>query len=89
VIGNEEEPLGEELDALRGKNVGQIVLTLNLPYVAPYREIIDDAHKMHDILKSPWQFYTQWADGTTVWRAPDGERIAIVPREDDIRIEHG
>lgn len=94
VIGNQEEllredpePLIAELAALRGKNVGQIVLTLNLPYETPYRDIIDAAHKMHDMLLSPWKFQSQWNDGSTVWRGPDGSTTAIVERNGSVRIE--
>ena len=84
-VGESGEVLDENVRVLRGKNVGQIVLSLNLPYVDPYREIIDDAHTLHDRLKSTWVFHAAWQDGSTVWRSPDGSRTAIVSRDGDIR----
>ena len=82
----------QELRALIGKSAGAICRTLNLPYEPPYRSIIDAASLIaydEDRYMSAWSFVTQWLDGTTVWRAPDKESVAIVTPEGSVRIEPG
>jgi hypothetical protein len=80
----------DEIRGLVGRSAGAICFTSNLPYEPPYRSIIDAASKIaydEDRYMSAWSFVTEWSDGTTVWRDPDGETIAYVPPEGEIRIE--
>ena len=86
-------PVGEAVDlpeglgALVGQSAGAICYTLNLPYEPPYRSVIDAASKIaydEDRYMSAWSFVTQWADGTTVWRAEDGGSIAVVAPDGSI-----
>ena len=83
--------LPEGLEALVGQSAGAICYTLNLPYEPPYRSVIDAASKIaydEDRYMSAWSFVTQWADGTTVWRAEDGGSIAVVAPDGSIRVQH-
>jgi len=80
-VGQEAGDLVDELNVLVGESAGAICRTLNLPYEPPYQTIIDAASKIaydEDRFMSAWSFVTQWLDGTTVWRAEDGESIAVV-----------
>lgn len=87
-IGKEIGEL-EELRALVGKSAGAICRTLNLPYEPPYQSVIDAASKIayeEDRYMSAWSFVTQWLDGTTIWRAEDGEAIATVAPDGSVRV---
>ena len=89
-VGQEAGDLVEELRALVGKSAGAICYTLNLPYEAPYRSVIEAASKIaydEDRFMSAWSFVTQWLDGTTVWRAEDGEAEAIVAPDGSVRVQ--
>lgn len=82
----------EGLEALAGKSAGAICYTLNLPYEPPYRSVIDAASRIaydEDRYMSAWSFVTQWADGTTVWRAEDGGATAMVAPDGSIRVRPG
>ena len=82
--------LPEGLEALVGKSAGAICYTLNLPYEPPYRSVIDAAVKIaydEDRFMSAWSFVTQWADGTTVWRAEDGSSTAVVAPDGTVRVQ--
>jgi hypothetical protein len=79
----------EELRALVGKSAGAICRTLNLPYEPPNQSVIDAASKIayeEDRFMSAWSFVTQWLDGTTIWRAEDGEAVAIVAPDGSVRV---
>ena len=78
--------LSDEIRALKGKNVGAISLTLNLPYEPPYKRIVNHAVEMHNNLMSAWSFVTQWTDGTTVWRDEEGSAMAFVTGDEDVHI---
>jgi len=92
-LGKEAAEPGEELRALVGKSAGAICHTLNLPYEPPYQTIIDAASRIaydEDRFMSAWSFVTQWFDGTTVWRAEDGEAVAVVAPDGSVRVRsHG
>jgi hypothetical protein len=82
--------LAEGLDTLVGQSAGAICYTLNLPYEPPYRPVIDAASKIaydEDRYMSAWSFVTQWPDGATVWRAEDGDSIAVVTPDGSIRVQ--
>ncbi len=88
-VGQEAEALVKELDALVGQSAGAICRTLNLPYRPPYQSVIDAASKIaydEDRYMSAWSFVTQWLDGTTVWRAEDGEAVAVVAPDGSVRV---
>lgn len=88
-IGKEAGELVEELQALVGESAGAICHTLNLPYEAPYQTLIDAASVIaydQDRFMSAWSFVTQWLDGTTVWRAEDGEAVAVVGPDGSVRL---
>ena len=88
-IGQEAAELGPELVALVGKSAGAICRTLNLPYAPPYQSLIDAASKIaydEDRYMSAWSFVCQWLDGTTVWRAEDGEAVAVVAPGGSVRV---
>ena len=80
-----DDALPDELRALVGKNAGQICYVLNLPYRPPYQVVIDAAAEIgydQDRMMSTWVFVTLLsADETTVWRAPNGGRTALVGRD--------
>jgi hypothetical protein len=89
-VGKETGELTEELQGLAGQSAGAICRTLNLPYEPPYQTIIDAASNIaydQDRFMSAWLFVTQWLDGTTVWRAEDGEAIALVAPDGTVRIQ--
>ena len=92
-VGKEEaEELTEELNTLVGKSAGAICHTLNLPYEPPYQTIIDAASIIaydEDRFMSAWSFVTQWLDGSTVWRAEDGEAVAIVTPDGAVHVQPG
>ena len=73
-----------------GKSAGAICRTLNLPYVPPYRSVIDAASRIaydEDRYMSAWLFVTQWMDGTTLWQPEDQSARALVYTEGHILIE--
>jgi len=85
------DELDERLQPLVGKSAGAICRTLELPFVPPYRAVIEAAQTIaydEDRYMSEWSFLTQWADGTTVWRSPARDAIAMVSPEGDVRIEN-
>ena len=84
----EDANLSDEIKSLKGKSVGAICLTLNLPSVPPYQDIINHADEMHNNLMSAWSFVTQWADGTTVWREEEGGGLALVTGDKEIHIRY-
>jgi hypothetical protein len=89
-VGQSDDHLDEKIKALIGKSVGAICYTMNLPYEPPYQSIIDAASRIgydQDLYMGAWLFVTQWLDGTTVWRAEDGESTAVVPPDGAIHIE--
>ena len=91
-VGQEAGGLVDELNVLVGESAGAICRTLNLPYEPPYQTIIDAASKIaydEDRFMSAWSFVTQWLDGTTVWRAEDGEAIAVVAPDGSVRVRSG
>ena len=91
-VGQEAGDLVDELNVLVGESAGAICRTLNLPYEPPYQTIIDAASKIaydEDRFMSAWSFVTQWLDGTTVWRAEDGESIAVVAPGGSVRVRSG
>lgn len=85
----EDATLNDEITDLKGKNVGAICLTLNLPYEPPYQRILDHAVEMHNNCMSTWTFVTQWADGTTVWRDETGGSKVFVSGDEEVHIRHG
>jgi hypothetical protein len=88
-VGNEVGELPPELQALVGKSAGAICRTLNLPYEPPYRSIIDAASRIaydEDRFMSTWSFVAQWLDGSTLWRAEDGEAVAVVAPNGSVRV---
>ena len=88
--GETNSDLPDEIRKLVGKNAGAICRTLNLPYRPPYRSIIDAAATIaydEDRYLSTWTFTAQWPDGTTVWRAHDGESIAVVNPDGTVNIQ--
>ncbi len=87
VGGAADDEMPDELRALVGQQAGWITMTLNLPYEPPYRDLIDHARQMQTEFRSPWAFVTQWLDGTTVWRAPDGAEIAFLSADGVLRVE--
>ena len=89
-LDEDEGELDERLQALVGKSAGAICRTLNLPYVPPYRSIIDAASGIaydEDRYMSAWLFVTQWMDGTTVWQAEDQSVRALVFADGNVQIE--
>ena len=52
----EDATLNDEITDLKGKNVGDICLVLNLPYEPPYQRIIDHTVEMHNNCMSTWSF---------------------------------
>ena len=84
----EDANLSGEIGALKGRSVGAISLTLNLPYEPPYQRIVNHAVEMHNNLMSAWSFVTQWTDGTTVWRDEEGSAIAFVTGDDEVYIRN-
>ena len=88
-VGEEAGELGEEPEPLVGQSAGATCHTLNLPYEPHFRAIIDAASKIaydEDRFMSAWLFVTQWVDGTTVWRAENGEAVAVVAPDGCVRI---
>jgi hypothetical protein len=85
----EDANLSDEITALKGKNVGAICLTLNLPYEPPFQRIVDHAVEMHNNCMSTWSFETQWTDGTTVWRDEAGGGKVFVSGDDEVYIRKG
>lgn len=85
-----EDDLDERVKELIGKSAGAICYTENLPFVPPYRTIIEAASRIaydEDRYMSAWLFVTQWLDGTTVWQSEDGRRKAIVTTHGNIQVE--
>ena len=80
-IGQEADELDERIKALVGKSAGAICRTMNLPFVYPYRSIMEAAARIaydEDRYMSAWSFVTQWMDGTTVWQSADKRSRVIV-----------
>jgi hypothetical protein len=78
------------LKPLVGKSAGAICRTLELPFKPPYKVIIEAASKIaydHDLYMSTYLFETLWLDGTTVWRASDGDAIALVTSIGEVKIQ--
>ena len=79
-----------ELDSLVGRNASMIAYA-NLQYDNhPLVEAVLDAAiliRAEPHYLSTWLYVAQWEDGTTIWRAPDGDATATVTREGSIRVE--
>lgn len=82
--------LDERIKELIGKSAGAICRSADLPFLPPYRSIIEAAEKIaydEDRYMSAWTFVTQWMDGTTVWQSEDRSAKAIVDAQGNVRIE--
>lgn len=82
--------LDEALKPLVGKSAGAICRTMELPFVPPFRSIIEAASKIaydQDLYLSAWLFTDQWMDGTTIWESEDGQQIALVFPDGRVQIE--
>ncbi|MEW5827802.1 MAG: hypothetical protein AB1846_02855 [Chloroflexota bacterium] len=81
--------LDEEIAALIGKSAAEICRTLNLPYMPPYETVIDAATRIaldEKLPMSGWRFVNQWLDGSTVWKAEEGDGMAIVRSDGTIQV---
>jgi hypothetical protein len=89
-VGDAEDvELDDEIAALIGQSAGAICHSLNLPYMPPYQEVIDAATQIafdEGRPMSGWLFVNQWLDGSTVWRAEDGNGLAIVRSDGTIQV---
>ena len=82
--------LDPDLQILVGKSAGAICRTLELPFVPPYKTVINAASRIaydQDRYMSAWLFVTQWQDGTTVWRSSDGRATAQVTIQGNVTIK--
>jgi hypothetical protein len=61
-----------------GKNAGAIAMTLNLPYIEPYKIVIDGAIAVQESLRIPWTFVALDAENNTIWLSPDRSRLLRV-----------
>jgi hypothetical protein len=80
----------EKLRPLVGKSAGAICRTLELPFVPPYKSVIEAASKIaydQDLYMSAWLFVDQWMDGTCLWRSEDGKQTALVKPDGDVQIK--
>jgi hypothetical protein len=76
-----------ELRPLLNKSAGAICMTMDLPRRPPFREIVEDAYVLQGRTMGAWIFVTQWNDGSTIWRSPDGLQVAIIKFDGTMRIE--
>jgi hypothetical protein len=84
----ESDELDERLKPLIGQSAGAICYTLDLPSVPPYKAIIEAAALIaydQNLFMSTWQFITQWQDGSTLWRSPDGNATIVVTPDGEIQ----
>jgi hypothetical protein len=89
-IQADEDDLDERIKGLIGKSAGAICRTADLPFVPPYKTIIEAAEQIaydEDRYMSAWSFVTQWVDGTTVWQSEDKSAKAIVDTKGNVQIE--
>jgi hypothetical protein len=89
--GEQQTPndIDDALLPLIGQNAGAICRTLALPYEPPYKHVLNAASTIaydEDYYMSTWTFVSQWLDGTTVWRCPDGTSQAFVSADGSLRI---
>ena len=85
-----DDILDDELKPLVGKSAGAICRTLELPFVDPYKTIIEAASIIaydQDRYMSAWLFVSLWLDGTTVWRAPESHEISFVSPAGTVNIQ--
>lgn len=86
----DEDLLDDRLKGLVGKSAGAICYSMNLPYVQPYKGVIEAASKIaydEDRYMSTWSFVFQWADGTTVWQSADRSKKALVYPDGGLEIQ--
>jgi len=91
VVLDDALEIDEELRALVGKSAGAICRTLELPLVPPYETVLEAASKIaydQDLFMSAWLFVSQWGDGTTVWREPEGQATALVIPDGTVNIQN-
>ena len=75
----------DEINALVGKNAGQIAMTLDLPYIHPYGSVIDGAIAVQESLRSTWIFAGMDSENNTVWISPDQVWVLHVDSDGDIK----
>ncbi|MGD8625126.1 MAG: hypothetical protein PVF47_15985 [Anaerolineae bacterium] len=75
----------EEIEAQVGRGAGNIAAT-NFRYHTWLTEVVaGSARAMQVSLRSAWTLVEIWNNGTTIWRAPAGDRTATVTPEGEIR----
>ena len=78
----------DHVDRLIGKSAGKIAMS-NLPPGDHLLDgVADAAGLMWENLMSAWTLDEVWPDGSTVWRSPEGDSVAIVSPDGSIRKEH-
>ena len=77
----------ESLESLVGKNAGVIAMTLELPYVEPFRAVIDGALAVQERFRSPRTFAGLDPFGNTLWISPEQDQILRVDPDGVMKIE--
>ena len=76
-----------ELEAQIGRGAGNIAAT-NFRYHTWLTETVTDAARAMQLsLRSGWQLFEIWNNGTTVWQSPEGDRTATVSAEGDMEVK--
>jgi hypothetical protein len=81
----EDEQGYDEVEAQVGRGAGNIAAT-NFRYHTWLTEIVaGSARAMQVSLRSAWTLHEIWNNGTTIWRAPEGDRTVMVTPEGQIQ----
>ena len=81
----EDERGYEELEAQVGRGAGNIAAT-NFRYHTWLTEIVAGAARAVQVsLRSAWTLDEIWNNGTTIWRAPEGDHTVMVTPEAEIQ----
>jgi hypothetical protein len=76
-----------EVEAQIGRGAGNIAAT-NFRYDTWLTEIVASAARAMQLsLRSGWVLVEIWNNGATIWRSPDGDQLATVTHEGEIRVE--
>jgi len=81
----EDERGYAEVEAQVGRGAGNVAAT-NFRYHTWLTEIVADAARAMQVsLRSAWTLDEIWNNGTTIWRAPEGDRTVMVTPEGEIQ----
>jgi hypothetical protein len=78
----------DEIEAQVGRGAGNIAATNFRHHTWLTGSLTGAARAMQLSLRSAWLLVEIWNNGTTVWQSPNGDQLATVSPQGEIRINH-